>query len=66
MNSKRVFKFSAAGAVTIMLLNPYAIEPAIERPNADDFPQPLAAVIATVLLSPFSEITSTKLMTAVA
>lgn len=66
MNSNKVFKFSGEGAVISILLYPYATAPATLRPKADDFPLPLAAVTATVLLRLFSDITSTRLITVVA
>lgn len=51
-------RFSGVGAVTNILLYPWAIAPAIAKPNDADLPLPLAAVNATVDLNVFSAIAS--------
>ena len=60
MNSNSVFRFSGLGDVTNMLEYPKPTAVAKARPKAADFPRPLAAVIATVLRSVFSDMASTN------
>lgn len=57
-------RFSGDGAVTKILLYPIARAPEIERPKDADFPRPLDAVKATVLLRVFSEAASRNVITA--
>ncbi|CAH1973720.1 unnamed protein product [Acanthoscelides obtectus] len=65
-NSKKVFRFSGLGLVTNILEYPKATAADTARPNAADFPLPLAAVNDTVDLKVFSEMPSTNFNNALA